>query len=327
MSGMGLLKLWKNWLPLIILAWAPPAASLGLSGPDPAGLDRLRQRANDYLEAVHAGRVDQAAQYVLPASRETVDAARSGKARVLSFRVLKVELEEGNRSALVTVSQTVMTAAIMSGRMPVEQQQRWKLREGEWYVDPADPPQTHAALVKEYYYDKLAARNSPKPGQTPPPLEVEFEQKVFNFGRVPQGTPLQPRFVFRNLASHDILVEKIHGPEWLITDATEQRVVPAGADGEIRIDVDTSKLQWQVTQDFFVQFEPIREMVKLNIRGSVYIPKPPNPPAPRQSPRPRGPRPRRRQNPKTTASQRSNHPPSRGSRRRGGTSIGRSLPP
>ena len=279
MSGMGLLKLWKNWLPLIILAWAPAAASLGLSGPDPAGLDRLRQRANDYLEALHAGRVDQAAQYVLPASRETVDAARAGKARVLSFRILEVELEEGNRSALVTVSQTVMTAAIMSGRMPVKQQQRWKLREGEWYVDPADPPQTHAALMKEYYYDKLAARANPKPGQTPPPLEVEFEQKVFNFGRVPQGTPLQPRFVFRNLASHDILVEKIHGPEWLMKDATEQRVVPAGADGEIRIDVDTSKLQWQVTQDFFVQFEPIREMIKLNIRGSVYIPKPPNPPA------------------------------------------------
>ena len=56
-------------------------------------------------------------------------------------------------------------------------------------------------------------------------------------------------------------------------------MVPAGADGEIRIDVDTSRLQWQVTQDFFVQFEPIREMVKLNIRGSVYIPKPPKPPA------------------------------------------------
>ena len=270
------------------LAWAPAAASPGLSGTDPAGLDRLRQRANAYLEAVQAGRVDQAAQYVLPASRETVDAARSGKPRVLSFRILEVELEEGNRSALVTVSRTVMTAAIMSGRIPVKHRLRWKLREGEWYVDPADPPQTHAALMKEYYYDKLAARNSPKPGQTPPPLEVEFEQKVFNFGRVPQGTPLQPRFVFRNLASHDILVEKIHGPEWLITDATEQRVVPAGADGEIRIDVDTSKLQWQVTQDFFVQFEPIREMVKLNIRGSVYIPKAPKPsakPAPRARPR------------------------------------------
>ena len=239
---------------------------------------------------LHAGRVDQAAQYVLPASRETVDAARSGKARVLSFRILEVELEEGNRSALVTVSRTVMTAAIMSGRMPVKQQLRWKLREGEWYVDPADPPQTHAALVKEYYYDKLAARNSPKPGQTPPPLEVEFEQKVFNFGRVPQGTPLQPRFVFRNLASHDILVEKIHGPKWLIKDATVQRVVPAGADGEIRIDVDTSKLQWQVTQDFFVQFEPIREMVKLNIRGSVYIPQGSQAlRQARQSPRPRGP--------------------------------------
>ena len=116
---------------------------------------------------------------------------------------------------------------------------------------------------------------------------MEFEQTVFDFGKVPQGTPVQPRFVFRNLASRDILVEKIHGPEWLIKDATEQRVVPAGADGEIRVDVDTSRLQWQITQDFFVQFEPIREMVKLSIRGWVSISKAPpasakpaNPPAP-----------------------------------------------
>ena len=140
MSSVGWLKAWKNWLPLAILFWLPAAASLGLSGPDPAGLDRLRQRANAYLEALHAGRVDQAAQYVLPASRETVDAARAGKARVLSFRILEVELEEGNRSALVTVSRTVMTAAIMSGRMPVKQRLRWKLREGEWYVDPPTRP-------------------------------------------------------------------------------------------------------------------------------------------------------------------------------------------
>ena len=291
MSGMSLLKVWKNWLPLAILFWMQAGVPPVLSGPDPTGLDRLRQRANAYLEALHAGRVDQAAQYVLPASRETVDAAQAGKSRVLSFRILEVELEEGNGSALVTVSRTVMTASLMSGRMPVKQRLRWKLREGEWYLDPADPPQTYAALVKEYYYDKLAARANPKPGQAPPPLEVEFEQTVFDFGKVPQGTPVQPRFVFRNLASRDILVEKIHGPEWLIKDATEQRVVPAGADGEIRIDVDTSRLQWQITQDFFVQFEPIREMVKLSIRGWVSISKAPpapakpaNPPAPAAAP-------------------------------------------
>ena len=289
MSGMSLLKVWKNWLPLAILFWMQAGVPPVLSGPDPTGLDRLRQRANAYLEALHAGRVDQAAQYVLPASRETVDAAQAGKSRVLSFRILEVELEEGNGSALVTVSRTVMTASLMSGRMPVKQRLRWKLREGEWYLDPADPPQTYAALVKEYYYDKLAARANPKPGQAPPPLEVEFEQTVFDFGKVPQGTPVQPRFVFRNLASRDILVEKIHGPEWLIKDATEQRVVPAGADGEIRVDVDTSRLQWQITQDFFVQFEPIREMVKLSIRGWVSISKaPPALRQARQAPRPRG---------------------------------------
>ena len=184
-----------------------------------------------------------------------------------------------------------MTPAIMSGSVPVKWRQRWKLREGEWYLDPADPPQTYAAMVKEYYYDKVAARRNPKPGQEPPPLEVEFEQPVFDFGRVPQGTLVQPRFVFRNLGSQDVLVEKIHAPEWLIEDATEQRVVPAGAEGEIRVDIDTSGLEWQVTQDFFVQFEPIREMVKLGVRGWVNKPKPApasaksaDPPAPAAAP-------------------------------------------
>ena len=284
MSRMDLQTLWNRWLLLAILFWMLASVPPVLSGPDPAGLDRLRQRANAYMEALQAGRVDQAAQYVLPASREAVGAAQPGKPQILSFRILDVELEEGNRSALVTVSRTVMTASMMSGRLPVKQRLRWKLREGEWYLDPADPPQTYAALMKEYYYDKRAARANPKPGQPPPPLEVEFQQTVFDFGRVPQGTPVQPRFAFRNLASRDILVEKIHGPEWLIKDATEQRLVPAGAEGEIRVDLDTSRLDRQFIQTFFVQFEPIREMVNLRIQGWVYTPKAPaasaNPPAP-----------------------------------------------
>ena len=292
MSGIQTQKAWKSWLPLAVLAWMLAGAPSGLSGPDPAGLDRLRQRVNAYFEAVHAGRLDQAAQFVLPASREAVRSARPGKSRVLGFAVLSVKLEEGNVSALVTVKRT-LTAGIpfMAGGVPVKQRLRWKLREGEWYLDPADPPPSHAALMKEYYYDKRAARANPKPGQTPPPLEVEFQQTVFNFGKVDRGAPVQPRFAFRNLASHDILVEKIHGPEWLIKDATEQRVVPAGADGEIRIDVDTSRLKRQVIQDFFVQFEPIQEMVKLNIRGWVRqgataapSAKPATPPAPAATP-------------------------------------------
>lgn len=274
MSSAGRLKAWKNGLPPAMLLVMALGALPVLSETGSAGLDRLRQRANAYMEARMAGMMDQAAQYVLPASREAVGAAQPAKTRILSFRILEVEPEEGSRSALVTVSRTVMTPAIMSGRVPVKQRQRWKLWEGEWYLDPADPPQTYAAMVKEYYYDKLAARRNPKPGQEPPPLEVEFEQPVFDFGRVPQGTLVQPRFVFRNLGSRDVLVEKIHAPEWLIQDATEQRVVPAGAEGEIRVSIDTSKLEWQVMQDFFVQFEPIREMVKLGVRGWVKKPKP-----------------------------------------------------
>ena len=70
------------------------------------------------------------------------------------------------------------------------------------------------------------------------------------------------------------MVEKIYGgpDERLITDRTEKRRVPAGSAGEIVVDLDTSKHYGTFVHDFFVQFEPVKEMVKLRITGKVYTP-------------------------------------------------------
>ena len=256
-------------LSVLILAWVSAGARSSPADLDQADIERLKQRVNGYLSAVRFRQLAKAREFILPRSRNETGAPRSGKSRITGFSIFEVEPEAGNRSAIVTVKQEIM-APPMVGRMEIKKKLRWKREAGEWFLDPADPPKTDAEIFREYYYDKLAARSNPKPGETPPPLEVEFEETVFDFGLAVQGDPVQPNFAFRNLASRDILVEKIHAPEWLIQDRTEKRLIPAGAAGEIRMELSTAKLHRKFHHDVFVQFEPIKEMIKLRIKGQVY---------------------------------------------------------
>ncbi len=253
------------WLALI-LAWVSAGGPSSMADPGQADVDRLKQRVNEYFDALHSRQFAEAREFILPQSRGATRATQAGKSRVTHFSIHKIELEEGNRSAIVTVEREVMAAAL-TGRVKVKERFRWKMDGGEWFFDPADPPKTDAEIFREYYYDKLAARANPKPGETPPPPEVEFEETVFDFGLVVQGDPIQPSFSFRNLASQDIVVERIHGPEWLVKDRTEKRLIPAGTAGEITVELNTAKLHRDFAQDIFVQFEPIKEMVKLRVQG------------------------------------------------------------
>lgn len=256
-------------LSVLILAWVSAGARSSLADLDQADIERLKQRVNGYLSAVRSRQLAKAREFILPRSRNETGAPRPGKSRITGFSIVEVEPEAGDRSAIVTVKQEIM-APPMAGRMEIKKKLRWKREAGEWFLDPADPPKSDAEIFREYYYDKLAARANPKPGETPPPLEVEFEETVFDFGLAVQGDPVRPNFAFRNLASHDIVVEKIHAPEWLMQDRTEKRLIPAGAAGEIRMELSTAKLHRKFHHDFFVQFEPIKEMIKLRIKGQVY---------------------------------------------------------
>ena len=143
--------------------------------------------------------------------------------------------------------------------MNVTEKFRWKKQDGEWFMDPADPPKTDAEIFREYYYGKAGRA-----------LTAEFDKTIYDFGKIVQGEAVQPRFSFLNQSSQDLLVERIHGPDRLITDRTEKRLVPAGSAGEIIVDLDTSMLYRDFVQDIFVQFEPVKEMVKLRISGKVY---------------------------------------------------------
>jgi hypothetical protein len=246
----------RGLLPVLLLTWMLASAGTGAADGGQADLERLKRRVNEYFSAVHSRQFEKARQFVLPHSREAIDAARSGKARITGFSIVEVELEEGHRSAVVTIRRLVTAPA---GSVRVKEKFRWKREDGEWFLDPDDPPKTDSEIFTEYYYKKQGIAPT-----------AEFEERVFDFGLAVQGEPVRSRFSFRNPSSRDLIVEKIHGPDRLITDRTEKRLIPAGAAGEITVELNTAKLHRDFIQDIFVQFEPVKEMVKLRITGRVF---------------------------------------------------------
>ena len=246
----------RGLLPVLLLAWMSASAGTGAADGGQAEIERLKQRVNGYFSAVHSRQLTKAGEFILPRSRDTIDASRSGKTRITNLRIVDVKLEEGYLSAVVTIRRLVSAPA---GSVRVKEKFRWKKEEGQWFLDPADPPRTDGEIFREYYYEKRGVATKAK-----------FEETVFDFDRIAQGDPVQPRFSFRNSSSRDIVVEKIHAPKRLITDRTEKRLIPAGESGEIRLELNTAKLHMRFVHDIFVQFEPVKEMVKLRITGWVF---------------------------------------------------------
>jgi hypothetical protein len=145
---------------------------------------------------------------------------------------------------------------------------RWKFVSGEWYLDPSHPPETYANKQKEYYYDKLIARN--KKGSTAPPAEVKFDKDLVNVGSQAKGKTLQIKFPFTNLSKEPIRLEKVYIPTLFLKDVTTKTEFKPGEKGEVAIELDTTTLFRGFDQTFFVEFQPIKEMVRLRIKGAVF---------------------------------------------------------
>lgn len=257
MSPLSLVSVLRGLLVVLVLAGLPAGARSTPADPGQADIERLEQRVNAYFKAVHARQLEKAREFVLPRSRDNFGASGSGKARVTGLKIVAVELEEADGSAIVTTQRTAMAGGI--GPVRFKEKFRWKREEGEWFLDPDDPPKTESQIFTEYYYKKQGRATA-----------AQFEERVFDFGVAVQGDPVQPRFSFRNPSSRDLVVEKIHAPGRLFTDRTEKRLVPAGASGEIAVELNTTRLHRDFVHDIFVQFEPVKEMVKLRIKGRVY---------------------------------------------------------
>ena len=243
---------------------------LEMAGTPGSEIEKLKSRVSEYFTALHNGQIDVARDLIHPQSRKSQNAGQLGDSRMIGFDILRADLEEGGNSAIVEISRVALGPAVV-GRIRVREKYRWKLVSGEWFFDPNDTPMSDSLIFRDYYHKKNADRaTAKKNGEPPIPLEVEFDEKVFDFGIAIKGTSLKVKFPFDNLAKEKITVEKIFFPEWFIKDVTKVRNLKPGESGEILLDLDTSKFLGDVRQDIFVQFEPIKELIKLTIEGKVY---------------------------------------------------------
>jgi hypothetical protein len=214
---------------------------------------------------VQMGQTEKAAQFVMEDSRKSFSSG--GQAKVLGFSINSIVLEEDQKSALVGITLKMMMPA-MAQVFDVPDTSRWRLDSGEWYLDPSHPPQTYANKQKEYYYDKLIARN--KKGSKAPPAEVKFDKELIDVGAQAKGKTLQIKFPFTNLSKQPIRLEKVYIPTLFLKDITHQTEFKPGEKGEVAIELDTTTLFRGFDQTFFVEFQPIKEMVRLRIRGAVF---------------------------------------------------------
>ena len=64
----------KGLLPVLLLAWMLASAGTGAADGGQADLERLKQRVNGYFSAVHSRQFTKAGEFILPRSRDTIDA-------------------------------------------------------------------------------------------------------------------------------------------------------------------------------------------------------------------------------------------------------------
>ena len=234
------------------------------SRSDDKAPDTLKQRVSDFYTALHANDAEKAAQYVIEKARDNFRSKSHGK--FLDFEITRLELEQDSQSAIVELSFKVMIPTIFR-QIYIPDRTRWKLVSGEWFYDPDDIPPQLGDKMKEYYYDKQAAGNAKS---TPKP--VPFERDLVDIGFVDKGKLLSLHFPFSNQSSQEIKIEEVYfrGVSFL-KDTTTKRLFKPGEKGEISVELDTTELSGPLDHSFFVEFQPIKEMVSLRIKGKVAV--------------------------------------------------------
>jgi len=230
--------------------------------------DKLKQRVTDFYTAMRANQTDKAAQYVIEKSRDSFKVQSHGK--FLAFEITHVEMEQGDKSAVVELSFKVLIPTIVR-QVYIPDRTRWKLVSDEWFYDPDDMPPQMGDKMKEYYYDKQPAGNAKSAAKTKESA-VAFDTDLINIGLVEKGKVLNLRFPFVNKSAQEIKIEEFYfrGVPFLKNTTTKTVFKPAEK-GEITVELDTSELSGPLDHSFFVEFQPIKEMVSLRIKGKVSV--------------------------------------------------------
>ena len=138
---------------------------------------------------------------------------------------------------------------------------------GNWYCDIENPPQNLAQKMEEY-----SKKPQPAPGPLPglsAGFKVKFDQDHIKFGTIAMGSPLTLTFPFTNLSAEPIKVENVYLRADFLKNKTEKGIVKPQEKGEVIVELDTSQLKGHIDHSIVVEFQPIKEMIQLYIKGRI----------------------------------------------------------
>ena len=154
--------------------------------------DSLRKRAEEFYQLLQSGRMEQAAAYVTPESKEAFRREKAGG--FLGFKVDSVRLEPGGRKATVVVSMQVIVPHMVSPAT-IPRQTSWEWVDGSWYLGVGGS--TEQAGDMRTLFNGAGVQKS----QTPPG-DLKFKDNRFVMGRDPTWTgDGGPVSIFQHLGS------------------------------------------------------------------------------------------------------------------------------
>ncbi len=127
-----------------------------------------------------------------------------------------------------------------------------------------------ASIVPSLGYGQIGVLNSPAQG-------LGIVEKEYDFGKIPQGKPVQHRFQVLNLTSHDLTINNVHASCGCTTPEWNHDAIPAGGKAEIKIGYNSATVG-NFEKTIAVQYGNSGDTQLISIKGTVWpIPEGPAP--------------------------------------------------
>lgn len=127
-----------------------------------------------------------------------------------------------------------------------------------------------ASVLPSIGYGQIGVSNEHTQG-------LSITEKVFDFGKIPQGKPVQHHFQVINIASHDLTINNVHASCGCTTPEWSHNAIPAGGKSEINVGYNSATVG-NFEKTITVQYGNGGDTQVISIKGTVWpIPEGPAP--------------------------------------------------
>lgn len=106
---------------------------------------------------------------------------------------------------------------------------------------------------------------------------LSFVEKVYDFGKIPQGKPVQHRFQVINSTNQELTINNVHASCGCTTPEWSHESIPAGGKSEVKVGYNASNVG-NFEKTITIQFGNNGQTEVISIKGNVWpIPEAPAP--------------------------------------------------